>query len=822
MVSFRYSSCDPNRTRFINDPVHEVTKPKGDFALNSKAVATIVVVWALLGALAAAAMPSTNNGGNTPTSAGGDNPKPTDFDTSVSTPLLGPKPLLVVLMEFSDLPHDAAVTPAYVQNEIFGPKPSMNDYYLETSYGKYWFTDSGHWAWVQAWDDPATPGDESTRAYWNAFSDPTYGGGTFQRWGLKSLDMAGFDFAPLDTNGDGKITFGVECAYLLIDAQVANARGGATRTMPPGLVLDGKTVEGLSAGVSGDSPWIVLYAHELSHESSWGGWFLPDYYAIKPQNIGQFALMGYSAFSNASGGWQTPIGPVQHDPLSKLKEGWYTPTVVATDGFYDIPNAEKNPSAFVLYDPSHGKQEYFMVENRWEGSSYDAWGVVPALTAPLPPADASVGIPDQGLLIWHVDETRDWNGSTTGGYAKIALDRRDGTDNGAAFAGGEAGYYDFWDGSSPANAQWNGGVDSKTGVWCVSGIGDTMRAYLDVPGPGVLICSGAVNGSAVPGSPATYSFPVRNTGDSTDMFTISVTGLDPDLIAIPGSPVTLAPKAEGTGTVTVIPTRACATAPTLRSFTIVAQSTNAPTMTASVQANLQVLSFGDPRPSMAPSSADVTPPGNGTFTVDIVNDGNAVDTMTLSFTGDDFGNTYRAFPTSIPGTWVAFAPLDPSAPACGSTSSILTISVPWDWAGMENATYTFVITATSGIDNTSGTTTGSLTVHATPLSMMLYVKIELQKLLATVEALPPSDVRDGLQSKVMAAINKTNQAFDRYMLGDDPPASNLFGTVQHMLAAFLHQADAQRGKALTDAEWTDLTGQASQIISDLGTIISLI
>ncbi len=780
-----------------------------------------MIVWALLGTLAVAGAPGANDGSNRATSAGGDPPSPNDFDTPVGTPLLGPKPLLVVLMEFTDVPHAAAVTPAYVQNQIFGPRPSLNDYYLETSYGKYWFTDSGNWAWVTAWNDPATTGDESTRAYWNAFPDPTYAGGTFQRWGLKSLDVAGYNFAPLDVNGDGKIVFGPEAAYLLVDAQVVNARGGATRTMPPGLTLDGKTIEGACAGVSGDSPWITLYAHELGHESSWGSWFLTDYYGIQPRNIGEFSLMGYSAFSNASGGWQTPIGPVHLDPLSKLKEGWYAPTVVTTDGYYTIPNAELNPSVFVLYDPAHGKQEYFLVENRWRGSSYDANGIVPALTAPLPPADASVGIRDQGLLVWHVDETRDWNGTSTGGFAKIALERRDGTETGAAFDGGEAGYYDFWDGSATTNAKWNGGTNSKTGVWCVSGAGATMRAFLDVPGPGVLICSAPLSASAVPGSMGTVTVPIRNTGDAPDTYSISVLGPGDVAVTLP-APVTVPARTETTVSVGLTPVRACTTAAGTRSLTIVATSLVNGGVQDSVAATLNVLPYGDPSVAVATVDGDVQPGEAGSYDLTAVNGGNALDTMTLSFTGVDFGTAYRAIPTAIPGSWTSFSPADPTAAACGSAPSVLSITVPGDWAGMEDATYAFVVRITSGIDGASSTATGQLVVRATPLSRMYYVRAECEALNATVAALPPSDVRDGLLNKTIAACAKFDQAMARYVAGDDPPASNLFRTTQNILDAFLHLADAQHGKALTDVQWQDLTDRAILIQADIDAILAVI
>src|SRR3972149_6040940 len=63
-------------------------------------------------------------------------------------PQPGVRPLLVVLMEFTDVAHDSVLTPAFIRNQIFGPRPSVNDYYLETSYGPFSFSDQGSWAWI--------------------------------------------------------------------------------------------------------------------------------------------------------------------------------------------------------------------------------------------------------------------------------------------------------------------------------------------------------------------------------------------------------------------------------------------------------------------------------------------------------------------------------------------------------------------------------------------------------------------------------------------------------------------------------------------------
>jgi len=232
-----------------------------------------------------------------------------------------------------------------------------------------------------------------------------------------------------------------------------------------------------------------------------------------------------------------------------------------------------------------------------------------------------------------------------------------------------------------------------------------------------------------------------------------------------------------------------------------------------------VLPFGQPDLTIPVDYMDIYPNETATYTLNLVNEGNAPDTMVLSFTGFDFGTAYRAIPTEIPLSWTYINPGAAIAPACGATSSTLTITVPWDWAAMEDALYDFMITATSSITPDSDSEPGQLLVYATPTSMMFYVKAELEDLIDNVDALPPSDVKDGLYAKVTGALDKLNQAFERYLMGDDPPSSKLFGTVQNKLNAFLNQIAAQRGKELTVAQADDLAAKAQQIIDDIDAIL---
>jgi len=793
-------------------------------ALRAPLLALIVIVTA-----AAALIGPVGDGGIAPGSSSGlppeitappsDGPGVTGFDTAVVNPQTGVRPLLVVLMDFTDQVHDPVLTPAFIRNQIFGPRPSLNDYYLETSYGQFSFSDQGNFAWITAWNDPATAGtDESTLAYWSTFVEP-FTGGAMMRWGLRSLDIAGYNFAPRDTNSDGKIVFDQELAYLLIYANTLGSFDGRMRGLPGGLTLDGKTIEGTGCLVSSGVPWITMYAHELAHQSSSGGPnFLTDYYGIIPEIVGQFTLMGFSGFGSSPN--VSPNGPHHLDPFSKLKLGWYTGTTVTADGFVSIQDAERNKAVFILHEPGHGKNEYFMVENRWKGTSYDNTdALIGALPAPFNTQGAAADIPDEGLLIWHVDETRSYNGSATGGFAKVDLIRRGGSDSSAAFDGSDSGYYDFYDSSAPENAKWYGGARSNTGVWCVGPKAATMSAYLDVPGPGVLVCPRAFTASAVPGSAGTINLPVRNTGDATDTFQVTVSAPADVLVTMP-SPASIASKVQTTMPVQLTPVRACTTSPGPRVVSITASSMTNPAITTTVSAILTVLSFSEPQVSVTIVDNDVEPGETATYDVGVTNGGNVFDTIDLTFTPVDFGTSFRAFPTAIPSSWYTLSP-DVSAPACGSNVLSLTIAVPPDWAGMEDATYDFSVTGTGGITPDSDTAPGTLIVRATPVSMMYYVKIEIMALQASVAALPASGVQSGLMAKADSALAKLCQALDRYLLGDNPPAANLIGATINKLEAFLHQVEAQREAFLSTAQADAFEAQVTQIIADLQAILAV-
>lgn len=139
------------------------------------------------------------------------------------------------------------------------------------------------------------------------------------------------------------------------------------------LVLDGVEIrECVEVGIGHPTINFSVVAHELSHML----FGLPDMYFtfFSPTAAGQYSLMDET------------YSKTHIDTFNKLKLGWAHPRLIFASGRYTIPDIETRHRIIVLVDPTHNMKEYFLITNRWRGSSYDA------------------NIFDQGLAIWHIME----------------------------------------------------------------------------------------------------------------------------------------------------------------------------------------------------------------------------------------------------------------------------------------------------------------------------------------------------------------------------------------------------------------------------------
>jgi hypothetical protein len=247
-------------------------------------------------------------------------------------------------------------------------------------------------------------------------------------------------------------------------------------------VLDGKGLgpRFYSTGTSLTNP--IGFAREISHQALHVD-FYDDYYSTT------FDLHS-SVCSGPSDTWRG------YNAWKRLRLGWITPTVVTRDQFYRIGDAAGSGDAYILYDHGKNAKNFLLVENR-ERTGYDR------------------SVPDEGLVVWRVDESRLGDAHPVDLVSPVA-DR-----------------FDFaWDPSDPATpgrtatTPWFDGSASNVAVRAIGDRGGTMWAYLDVRGPGILVDAYALKVQhATAGVTRTVTFPVRNTGETTDSFVFTLTDL---------------------------------------------------------------------------------------------------------------------------------------------------------------------------------------------------------------------------------------------------------------------------------------------------------
>jgi M6 family metalloprotease-like protein len=147
------------------------------------------------------------------------------------------------------------------------------------------------------------------------------------------------------------------------------------------LMVDGVRVDVMAEFYIGNPPNLGLVAHELSHLLLGA---TDMYFGFgNPFAAGDYSLMDRT--------YKT----THLDPFHKLKLGWLRPKIIFRGGRYTLRDVEESHDVWILLDPARGSDEYFIVENRWPGDSYDRHM-----------ADAG------GLAVWHIIENPSIYGSS--------------------------------------------------------------------------------------------------------------------------------------------------------------------------------------------------------------------------------------------------------------------------------------------------------------------------------------------------------------------------------------------------------------------------
>jgi len=266
--------------------------------------------------------------------------------------------------------------------------------------------------------------------------------------------------------------------------QPSNGSGGYVRTPAAReypewqpLIVDGVTIPKITEWYIGYPPVVGVGCHEVSHAFG-----TPDMYL-------DWGAYGVKSYTDAS--YYSLLSEGHHithiDAFNKLRIGWLRPKIIFQPGQYSLTNVEDSSTAWVLLDPNHATDEYFMVENRWKGSKYDK------------------DMPDNGgLAVWHVMLNPDVYGTfVPPGIAKSEWDKipnwewaRRGIqmirpsravpfdDNQALWDGAQTGANFDLLASNPdatrGELRWADGTPSKFQITNISGAGSVMTATVGI------------------------------------------------------------------------------------------------------------------------------------------------------------------------------------------------------------------------------------------------------------------------------------------------------------------------------------------------------
>ncbi|MBN2167053.1 MAG: M6 family metalloprotease domain-containing protein [Marinilabiliaceae bacterium] len=370
----------------------------------------------------------------------------TDITQNHIFPHSGSFKLLVVLANFSD------TEPTYSQVDFnnlmnqpdYQGTGSFRDYYLENSNNKLELN-SVVVQWVKL---------SKAHDYYGADNKS----GEFVFDALTAANNAGVDFSQFDNNGDGLVENvlvihqgkGEEGSSNIMDIWShylylsAFGYSKAERTFD-GVVIDDYTISPEFYGNETSISTIGVICHEFGHSLG-----APDYYDVNGategnhDGTGYWDLMAYGAYNEQG------RRPAHHNPLSKQQFGWIDVEILENEQHITVEPIIFTHKAY-RYNTTSDK-EFFLLENRvFSGSD--------------------VGIPGEGLLIYHVDSNYIAshiygvnNTDHQGLYIKAAGGA---TNSSSCPFPGLLGVTEFTDTTDPSSLAWNQNSTNKsvTGIF---------------------------------------------------------------------------------------------------------------------------------------------------------------------------------------------------------------------------------------------------------------------------------------------------------------------------------------------------------------------
>lgn len=321
-----------------------------------------------------------------------------DHRLNKSAALSGTGTPLIVLWDFSDHAADVVNHPsAAYDSMLFStgvyPTGSMNDFYLEASFGQF-----GVGGQIIGWNTA----NNTYASYENGDgSQDPYTARVMIQDMVAQLD-ASVDFSTYDSDNDGFVDglFFVHAGAGQEESGNPNdiwshawSFGGAGLATNDGVAIGRYSVEPEEFS-NGEQMTMGVFTHEYGHMIG-----LPDLYDTdySSAGIGQWGLMSGGSWT-ARPGDKAGSSPAGMNAWCKIQMGWITATEYTGDAAgLVLPPANTNPVAYKFFKQGDaGTTEYFLVENR-RRIGFDEG---------LLSRQIYYGLPDpEGMIIYHVDES---------------------------------------------------------------------------------------------------------------------------------------------------------------------------------------------------------------------------------------------------------------------------------------------------------------------------------------------------------------------------------------------------------------------------------
>jgi len=378
-------------------------------------------------------------------------------------PLTGTVRVVVILVNFKDKKMTAAHNKSYFQNLFFStgvlPHGSVKEYYKEATHGI-----------INIDGEVAGPFTLSQNMSYYAHGASGMGGASpnARNMAQEAAQLANpsVNFAPYDNDGNGFVD-----AFIVLHAGSGAEQTGSVNdiwshkwVLPAEFTADGTKIYGYLT-VPEDSR-IGVCAHELGHLL----FGFPDLYDTdySSEGIGNWCLMSGGSW-NGSGiaGAQAGDIPAHPSAWCKANQGWVSTVVQTANADVTVQDVKTSNKVYRLWKDGTGGKEYFLVENR-QRVKYDQ------------------GLPGDGLLIWHIDDSISSN--TNEAHPKVKLVQADGLNQmEAGINRGNAGdpypgstnNRSFTDTTTP-NSKSYAGVKTCVSVTNISNSAATMTAHFNV------------------------------------------------------------------------------------------------------------------------------------------------------------------------------------------------------------------------------------------------------------------------------------------------------------------------------------------------------